>query len=97
MSIYSETPTLICDGVHDNILQEPLLPTHLHLVVNCQISSGPHGPIFLLYFLIFIMFKGVFHQNDTYGTPHCNECPTANCRVDACVISEIAYFLFNKP
>ena len=42
----SETPTLIYDGVHDNILQEPLLPTHLHLVANCQMSSGPHGPIF---------------------------------------------------
>ena len=36
--INSETPTPIYDGVHDNILQEPLLPTHLHLVVNCQMS-----------------------------------------------------------
>ena len=47
--INSETPTLICDGVHDNILEDPLLPTNLHLVVNCQMSSGPHRPIFIFY------------------------------------------------
>ena len=45
--VKSVTPTFIYHGVHDDILQVPLVLLILYLVVNCQMNSSSHGPIFL--------------------------------------------------
>ena len=59
------TPTLICHGLYDGILQVSPV-AYSYLVAKYQMSSGPYGPIFIFIFIFYARKKNV----------HCN----SNCK-----------------